>query len=672
MATTIKIKHKDTDTGPESLRKGELAYAIGTSPTNSNGGDKLVIGAGTENGSGQTSVLHVIGGKYFTDKLDHVPGVLTPDSAVLVSSESELDEFKVGNFYFDDNVLTVQNVSTGGPGITGATNIDLNITPLRNGLIRYVPTTNGLAPTETYSDLLRIADDDNAIPNKKYVDEEVQGIVTGSTTLRLDGFNDESDLLIPDPTGGQGAVSLGTEKLNIVAGVGLTVSIVDPEFPNLLTAADVTMTFDADIATADVNAAAATLGVASFSSANFIVTDGWVESNSFTLGTTEINLGDTELDIVGLDSVNAGDLTLSGNTIANTTSATDGDIILEPRGQGVVTIGNLDIDPIDNIISATDTDGGINISPNGNGVVSVANNLGDETRITNVDDPINETDATNKRYVDSVAQGLTIRPAARAGTTANLVADYDNGPNNDGVGATLTATTAVYIGLIDGVGDLVPTPGGPVQQTDRLWAAGDLILVKDQTSLLQNGLYEVINPGEDGVSPWVLQRHPYVDDRREIPSSYVFIQEGNTQAGTGWSALVANFNSFQVGFDDVYWFQFSGAGSVTAGNGIAIAGTVVSVRPDEDTGLGFNLDGELAITTVPVLHGGTGRNAVPKNALVFGNDGLSSGDGIGAMGATESPGSTTNGTGDWDSSNQIPTFDGDIVRWTTTIYGGTW
>lgn len=665
MATTIKIKHKDSDTAPASLRKGELAYAIAlgaNSATNANGADKLVIGTGTEDANGLTGQLAVIGGKYFTDMMDHVRGTLTASSAIITNASSEIDQLKVDNFVFDGHTLSIENSSA-----TGYTDQDLWITTLRNGVIRYVPDTLGNQPTSSYSARLRTLDDDNAIPNKLYVDEEVASIVSGSTTLRINVFDDPSEVASGPIVGQRGGISLGSEFLNLVAGTGLNVTIDDPEF-GTLNDADVTLTLDADIATDT------TVGVASFAATNFAVSvGGEVTANDITLGSTVFTIGDTVQDVAGLNSIQVGDIKIGSNNTISNENALGGNIVLTPDAVGgtggVVKIGTLDITKT-NTILATNNNGSINIQPKGNGVVSVANDAALASKITNVADPTDPTDAANKRYVDEVAQGLTIRPAARAATTGNLDAAYGIGTN--GVGATLTANNNETLPLIDDVGDGTASPGGLVTQTDRPWAVGDLILVRMQSSKAENGLYEVTDVGSAG-TPWVLTRHEYMDQKEEIPSSYVFVQEGTTLAGTGWAALVEDFNDFTVGVDDIVWYQFSGAGSVSAGNGITVAGTTVSVRLDatDAGGLQFDAQGDLVIGTVPVKNGGTGRNAVPKNALVYGND-IAANDGLGAMGATKSPGDNTSGTGDWNSSNQIPTFDGTLIRWTTTIDGGTW
>ena len=65
--------------------------------------------------------------------------------------------------------------------------------------------------------------------------------------------------------------------------------------------------------------------------------------------------------------------------------------------------------------------------------------------------PTASTDAATKAYVDEAAEGLRTRPSVRAATTNNLAAIYDNGPNNDGIGATLTADTDRAFGTLDGV-----------------------------------------------------------------------------------------------------------------------------------------------------------------------------------------------------------------------------
>lgn len=191
--------------------------------------------------------------------------------------------------------------------------------------------------------------------------------------------------------------------------------------------------------------------------------------------------------------------------------------------------------------------------------------------VTGLPDPTGSTDAANKAYVDAVASGVAIKPAVRAATVGDLATTtgvgvvYDNGTS--GVGATLTiGSTGVGLGLatldIDGV---------------TAWALNDGILIKDQTSALENGRYYVSTIG-DADNAWVLTRCGYCDESSEIPSSFIFVQEGTTNTATGWAALVGDPATFTVGTDDITWVQFSGAGSYTAGTGLALSGTVFNVN----------------------------------------------------------------------------------------------
>src|SRR6056300_1902978 len=96
MATVIQIKRSSAATAPATLKLGELAYTYGTG-TQANLGDRLFIGEGGVDGNGDANNVTVIGGQYFTDKLDNVDGTLTASSAITVDSNKAIDELFVGN-----------------------------------------------------------------------------------------------------------------------------------------------------------------------------------------------------------------------------------------------------------------------------------------------------------------------------------------------------------------------------------------------------------------------------------------------------------------------------------------------------------------------------------------------------------------------------------------------
>ena len=118
-SSKIRIKRTSTTaitTG--TLAIGELGYSS-LAGTQSNTGDRLFIGLGAADA---TTTPYVVGGKYFTDMLDHVAGTLTADSALIVDSNSKIDAINVGN-------VTI----TGSTGIISTTNTNGNLTLTPNG-----------------------------------------------------------------------------------------------------------------------------------------------------------------------------------------------------------------------------------------------------------------------------------------------------------------------------------------------------------------------------------------------------------------------------------------------------------------------------------------------------------------------------------------------------------
>ena len=99
MASIIRIKRSSGILAPVNLKTAELAYAYGTG-TFQNQGDRLFIGKG-DNGSGQATSIVTIGGSYFTDMLDHNPGLLRTNSAIIVDSDKKIEELKSGNIHID-------------------------------------------------------------------------------------------------------------------------------------------------------------------------------------------------------------------------------------------------------------------------------------------------------------------------------------------------------------------------------------------------------------------------------------------------------------------------------------------------------------------------------------------------------------------------------------------
>ena len=127
--STIKLKRSASTGSPANLGQGEVAYSY-LSGTQNNGGDRLYIGTGTET-SGNAANLDVVGGKYFTDMMDHVTGTLTASSALLVDSNKKINELFVDNLKIYGNTITSEDTNgniTLDPNGTGKVQINSNAT----------------------------------------------------------------------------------------------------------------------------------------------------------------------------------------------------------------------------------------------------------------------------------------------------------------------------------------------------------------------------------------------------------------------------------------------------------------------------------------------------------------------------------------------------------------
>ena len=128
MASIIRIKRSGVTGSPSTLAQGELAYSF-LDGTLTNGGDRLYLGTGTETNGAAVNV-EAIGGKYFTSKLDHTPGIVTANSAIIVDDNLSIDQIFFGNnLQITSNTIstTTGNITIDPAGdflIEGDTNIN--------------------------------------------------------------------------------------------------------------------------------------------------------------------------------------------------------------------------------------------------------------------------------------------------------------------------------------------------------------------------------------------------------------------------------------------------------------------------------------------------------------------------------------------------------------------
>ena len=104
MASKLLVKRSTGTAAPGTIEFGELALTVG-SGTQANLGDRLFVGD-------NNSAAQVVGGKYYTDMLDQVHGVLTSDSTVIVDSNSKIDQWLVDDVQIDSNVINTSTTDT--------------------------------------------------------------------------------------------------------------------------------------------------------------------------------------------------------------------------------------------------------------------------------------------------------------------------------------------------------------------------------------------------------------------------------------------------------------------------------------------------------------------------------------------------------------------------------
>ena len=270
---------------------------------------------------------------------------------------------------------------------------------------------------------------------------------------------------------------------------------------------------------------------------------------AFTTISTELDIaGDTGTDTVSLV---ADTLTFTGGVSIDTT-VTNNTVTID----FTKSVDNIDF--ATNTISTSNTDGDLLLSPNGEGVIKVPAGYMDRTSV-------DDNTLAPKSYVDAVQQGLDVKESVKVATTANLSATYNNGAG------TLTNNAA----------------NATIQIDNRTLSNSDRVLVKDQSTGAQNGIYEVTTAG-DGSTPWVLTRANDADTAEDLTGgSFTFVEDGDTNADNGY--VFTHNGTPTLGTTDLTVSQFSGAGQITAGDGLTKSGNQIDVNPD-DISIDINVD----------------------------------------------------------------------------------
>jgi len=199
--------------------------------------------------------------------------------------------------------------------------------------------------------------------------------------------------------------------------------------------------------------------------------------------------------------------------------------------------------------------------------------------ITGLGAPTGDNDAVRKIYVDAAIAGLSWKNSVVAATTANFDLSTGGTANVDGVSIS----------------------------------AGDRILVLNQTSAAENGVYIA------AAGAW--SRATDFDEVDEINGAAVYVEQGSTYADAGFTVTS---NVVTLGTDAITLVQFNGASGITAGTGLSKTGNTLDVNlgagisetPSDEVGIDTYVNGGLFTTT-----DGTSASSVTGAQLAINLDG---------------------------------------------------
>lgn len=187
------------------------------------------------------------------------------------------------------------------------------------------------------------------------------------------------------------------------------------------------------------------------------------------------------------------------------------------------------------------------------------------------------TSLATRGYVDTVAAGLNWHDSVAFATAAALPAStYANGTL--GVGATLTGNANGRL-----------TVDGSAQTTGRS------ILVKDQATATQNGIYTITAQG-DGSTPFILTRR--TDSNNSVPGQVstgdsVYVVSGTNNGGQGFTLTTTGTgtnDAIVFGTDSLSFAQFTGTATFSAGAGLASTGNVIDIGTASSSRIVINAD----------------------------------------------------------------------------------
>ena len=320
---------------------------------------------------------------------------------------------------------------------------------------------------------------------------------------------------------------------------------------------------------------------------------------SYTTG--DILYADTSSTLARLNDVATGNALISGGVgVAPSwgkiglTTHVSGTLPVANGGSGATTLsgwlygnGTSAFTAVATIPNSGLTNSSVTIGSTNIALGGTSTTLAGLTTVTLTQDPTLALQASTKQYVDNTVAtvaNLTYHTAAAAATLSNLTATYSNG--SGGVGATLTNSGTQAAFSVDGYNA----------------SLNDRILVKNQTSGAQNGVYIVTTVGSVSTN-WVLTRATDFDTTGSGPNyietgAAVFVSNGTTNGSTSW--VLTTTGTITIGTTALTFTQNSASGSFTVSAPLAKTGNNISLN------------------TVTVPFGGTGLTTLTQYAVMLG------------------------------------------------------
>ena len=538
MASILRIKRSGTSGNPSTLGQGELAYSS-LADNGSNGGDRLYIGTGTET-SGNAVNHEVIGGKYFTSKLDHTLGTLTPNSAILVDVNSKIDVLNVDNITLNGNTISTTN-SNGGlilaPNGTGTTTVNsvvfgTTVDVVGKRIVQVgTPTADSDAATKAYVDAVTAGQtftigDGSATDTFNAASGTLQftgltGITTAVTNDAVSFDLDDTSVTAGDygsataiPTftvDGQGRLTAaGTASISTSLNVqGDTIPLASQSLLFASSGDGISFAYDSGTNTATYSMATATTsakGVASFATADFGVSSGAVSLNDAVVKGVGANSGSTtptghSFSIIGDSSQG---ITTSGSGANVTVTIADATV----SAKGVASFATADFGVSSGAVSLNDavlktitTDTGAGLTPSSHGISIVGGEGVDVTHAGSVITVLGE-DATytNKGIASFDTNDFTVTSGAvslKSGSVANADLANDGiviGSTDVSLGDTITSLVGLTNVTVDditlngnvistpsSVNDIILDPKGGDSAGGRVIIQGDLLVQGTET-----------------------------------------------------------------------------------------------------------------------------------------------------------------------------------------------